>query len=568
MKFEDLQLAPALLKAVQDLGFDAPTPIQQEAIPVVLSGVDLMAGAQTGTGKTGGFALPILHRLAQEHPAKNKKGRIIPRALILAPTRELAAQIEESFRQFGKYLKLSTMVMFGGVSMNPQIQRLQRGVDIIIATPGRLLDLHQQGFVDLSQASTLVLDEADRMLDMGFIIDIRKILALLPKERQNLLFSATFSEEIRELAGQLLHEPHTIQVTPRNTTVERIEQIAHPVARSRKLELLIKLIQDNQWYQVLIFTRTKFGANKVSDALEKNGIKSVALHGNKSQAARTAALKGFKNGQIQAMVATDIAARGIDIDQLACVVNYELPNVSEDYVHRIGRTGRAGADGVAISLVTVDEAGFMQQIETLIKRPVEQIVIDGFQPDPLETAQPIVMGRQVLWGGIGRAPSRQSTASFVKAARQQINQPRSGAGTRAGRTGGGQARDSQRKDGKGSRGGRSTGASDGYNDRRPETRFAGPRQQSALTGGTAGEAGRGERRTGERAAGAGRNSRGSADGYYSGKPGGNRTGAATKRPGSKSGFSTTPNRSAPRRSSSESRSGSARSGRGRPSAAN
>ena len=424
MTFESLQLAPALLKAVQQLGFETPTPIQQQAIPAVLSGADLMAGAQTGTGKTGGFALPILHRLSLEEPAKNKRKRIIPRALILAPTRELAAQIDESFRQFGKFLKLNTVVLFGGVGMNPQIQKLQRGTDIIIATPGRLLDLYQQGFVDFSRIQTLVLDEADRMLDMGFIIDIRKILDLLPEDKQNLLFSATFSDEIRELAGQLLHDPLTIEVAPHNTTVELIRQIAHPVARARKLELLIKLIKDNQWFQVLIFTRTKLGANKVSETLDKNGIRSSALHGNKSQSARTMALKDFKAGRVQALVATDIAARGIDIDQLACVVNYELPNISEDYVHRIGRTGRAGSEGVAISLVTVDEAGFMQQIEKLIQRPVEEIIIDDFAPPKTEIAQPIVMGRQVLWGGIGKAPSRKASAATVKAARQQLSQPK------------------------------------------------------------------------------------------------------------------------------------------------
>lgn len=436
MTFESLKLAPALLKAVQDLGYEKPTPIQEQSIPVVLSGVDLMAGAQTGTGKTGAFALPILHKLSLQEPAKNKRGRVVPRALVLAPTRELAAQIEESFRQLGKHLKLVTCVVYGGVSMNPQIQRMQRGVDIVIATPGRLLDLHQQGFVDLSRVQTLVLDEGDRMLDMGFIVDIRKIIANLPKERQNLLFSATFSDEIRELAAQLLHEPHTIQATPINTTVELIEQIAHPVARARKLELLIKLITDNQWYQVLIFTRTKFGANKVSEMLEKSGIKSAALHGNKTQAARTAALKGFKAGHIQAMVATDIAARGIDIDQLACVINYELPNISEDYVHRIGRTGRAGSEGVAINLVTVDEAGFMQQIESLIRRPIKQIVIEGFEPPPGEKGQPIVMGRQVIWGGLGRPPSRSASASAVKSARQQISQrkPAGGSGNGGGRS--------------------------------------------------------------------------------------------------------------------------------------
>lgn len=427
MTFESLQLDPALLKAVQQLGFENPTPIQAQAIPVVLSGVDLLAAAQTGTGKTGGFALPILHNLAQGKPEKNKRGKVIPRALILAPTRELAAQIDESFRQFGQFLKLSTVVLFGGVGMKPQIIKLQRGVDIIIATPGRLLDLQQQGFADLSRVQTLVLDEADRMLDMGFIIDIKKIIAALPDQRQNLLFSATFSDEIRELAGQLLHDPLTIEVAPRNTTVESIRQIAHPVSRARKLELLVKLIKDNQWFQVLIFTRTKFGANKVSEVLAKEGIRSSALHGNKSQSARTAALRDFKTGRVQALVATDIAARGIDIDQLACVINYELPNISEDYVHRIGRTGRAGADGVAISLVTVDEAGFMQQIEELIQRPVEVIEIDDFSPPATETAQLIVMGRQALWGGIGRAPSRKASAGDVRAARQRLSQPRSSA---------------------------------------------------------------------------------------------------------------------------------------------
>lgn len=424
MTFESLQLAPALLKALDGLGFQTPTPIQKQSIPAVISGADLMACAQTGTGKTGGFALPILHRLSQQPAPTNKRGRTIPRALILAPTRELAAQIEESIRQFSKYLKLSNAILFGGVSMNPQIQKLQRGVDIIIATPGRLLDLHQQGFVDFSRIQALVLDEADRMLDMGFIVDIKKILELLPEQKQSLLFSATFSDEIRDLAQEFLHDPLIIEVAPRNTTVELIEQVVHPVARERKLELLIKLIKDNQWFQVLIFTRTKSGANKVEEALAKNGIRSAALHGNKSQSARTAALKDFKSGRVQALVATDIAARGIDIDQLACVINYELPNVSEDYVHRIGRTGRAGASGVAISLVTVDEAGFMQQIEKLTRQPAKVVPIEGFLPAATERAQPIVMGRQVLWGGIGKAPSRQETAGFVKAARRQISQPR------------------------------------------------------------------------------------------------------------------------------------------------
>lgn len=425
MTFETLQLAPALLKAVQKLGFENPTPIQKEAIPVVLSGRDLMAAAQTGTGKTAGFALPILQRLASEDPARSAKRKtIIPRAIVIAPTRELAAQIDESFRAFGKYLTLSTMVIYGGVSMNPQIQRLQRGVDIIIATPGRLLDLHNQGFVDLSHTNTLVLDEADRMLDMGFIDDIQRIITLMPKKRQNLLFSATFSNEIRDLAHQLLHNPHTIDIAPRNSTVELIKQVAHPVARARKLELLIKLIKEHEWYQVLVFTRTKSGANRVAEVLDGSGIRATALHGGKSQAARTKALKEFKDGRIQALVATDIAARGIDIDQLACVINFELPNISEDYVHRIGRTGRAGAQGIAISLVTVDEAGFMQQIERLIQREIDTVEIEGFTPAATEKAMPIVMGRQVIWGGIGRPPSRKDTAGHVRNERQKLTSAR------------------------------------------------------------------------------------------------------------------------------------------------
>ena len=424
MTFKALQLAPALLKAVQEMGFESPTPIQQQAIPAVISGADLMAAAQTGTGKTGGFALPILHVLSEGQPARSQQRQTIPRALVLAPTRELAAQIDESFREFAQYVKIKTTVIYGGVSMNPQIQRLQRGVDIIIATPGRLLDLYQQGFVDLSRIAFLVLDEADRMLDMGFIDDIRKIIDLLPKERQNLLFSATFSKEIRGLAEGLLKNPLTIDVTPPNSTVELIQQLAHPVSRARKSELLLKLIQENQWFQVLIFTRTKSMANRLEEILIKYGIRAAALHGNKSQAARTVAMKDFKSGRVQALVATDIAARGIDIDQLPCVINYDLPNTSEDYVHRIGRTGRAGAEGIAISLVTVDEAGFMQQIEKLIGREVEHIEIEDFAPPATEVAMPIVMGRQVIWGGIGKPPSRKTTADHVKAERQHLNQER------------------------------------------------------------------------------------------------------------------------------------------------
>ncbi|WP_143218330.1 DEAD/DEAH box helicase, partial [Acidovorax sp. T1m] len=339
MKFEELNLAPAILKAVLEQGYETPTPIQAQAIPAVLAGHDLLAGAQTGTGKTAAFTLPMLHRLSQSAAPKNKFGGKGIRALVLTPTRELAAQVEESVREYGKYLDINSTVVFGGVGMNPQIDRIKRGVDILVATPGRLLDLQQQGFLDLSTVQVLVLDEADRMLDMGFIHDVKKVLALVPKDKQSLLFSATFSDEIRELANTLLKSPQSIQVTPSNTTVQRITQVIHPVGRGKKKQVLLHIIQQHNWSQVLVFTRTKFGANNVAEFLTKNGVNAMALHGNKSQSARTQALAGFKSGDIRALVATDIAARGIDIDELPHVVNYEIPNVSEDYVHRIGRTG-------------------------------------------------------------------------------------------------------------------------------------------------------------------------------------------------------------------------------------
>ena len=353
MNFDDLNLAPAILKAVHELGYTEPTPVQAQAIPVVLQGHDLLAGAQTGTGKTAGFALPLL-QLLSTRPAP-RRGAI--RALVLTPTRELAAQVEEAVRSYGKHLELSSTVIFGGVGMNPQIERIQAGCDILVATPGRLLDLEQQGHLDLSHVEILVLDEADRMLDMGFIHDVKKVLALLPRDKQSLLFSATFSDEIRALAAGLLKDPKSIQVTPPNTTVERIAQLIYPVGRNRKKDVLAHLIGEGNWSQVLVFTRTKFGANKVADYLNDRGIKAMALHGNKSQSARTQALAEFKSGELRALVATDIAARGIDIDELPHVVNYDIPNVPEDYVHRIGRTGRAGATGEAISLV--DPAGAM-----------------------------------------------------------------------------------------------------------------------------------------------------------------------------------------------------------------
>ena len=343
MKFEDLNLAPAIQKAVAEQGYETPTPIQAQAIPAVLAGHDLLAGAQTGTGKTAAFTLPLLHKLTMSRSKENKFGVYGVRALVLTPTRELAAQVEESVRNYGKYLQLTSTVIFGGVGMNPQVARIKKGVDILVATPGRLLDLQQQGLLDLSTVEILVLDEADRMLDMGFIHDVKKILALVPKEKQSLLFSATFSDEIRELANNLLKDPQSIQVTPSNTTVQRITQVVHPVGRGKKKALLAHIINEHNWSQVLVFTRTKFGANNVAEFLTKNGISAMALHGNKSQTARTQALAGFKSGDIRALVATDIAARGIDIDELPHVVNYEIPNISEDYVHRIGRTGRAGS---------------------------------------------------------------------------------------------------------------------------------------------------------------------------------------------------------------------------------
>ena len=422
MNFEDLKLAPAILKAVREQGYETPTAIQAQAIPLVLEGRDLLGGAQTGTGKTAAFTLPMLHRLTMNRSAQNKFGGTGIRALVLTPTRELAAQVEESVRTYGKYLQLSSTVVFGGVGMNPQIAKLKKGVDILVATPGRLLDLMQQGMLDLGQVQMLVLDEADRMLDMGFIHDVKKVLAAVPKDKQSLLFSATFSDEIRELAAGLLKDPQSVQVTPRNTTVQRITQVIHPVGRGKKKALLAHIINEHNWSQVLVFTRTKFGANNVAEFLEKNGITAMALHGNKSQAARTQALSGFKTGAVRALVATDIAARGIDIDDLPHVVNYEIPNVSEDYVHRIGRTGRAGNDGAAVNLVCLDEEGFMQDIERFTKQTIPVQVMDGFGPEPGEVAEPIAMGRQTIWGGAGKPPSRDVMQAAARNARTEMLQ--------------------------------------------------------------------------------------------------------------------------------------------------
>ena len=422
MNFEELNLAPAILKAVLEQGYVTPTAIQAQAIPAVLAGQDLLGGAQTGTGKTAAFVLPILHKLSTNSAPRNKFGGLGIRVLILTPTRELAAQIEESVQTYGKYMEVSSTVVFGGVGMNPQISRVKKGVDILVATPGRLLDLLQQGVLDLGQVQILVLDEADRMLDMGFIHDVKKVLAVVPKDKQSLLFSATFSGEIRELAATLLKNPQSIQVTPGNTTVQRITQLIHPVGRGKKKALLAHIIQEHNWSQVLVFTRTKFGANNVAEFLTKNGVHAMALHGNKSQAARTQALAGFKSGDIRALVATDIAARGIDIDDLPHVVNYEIPNVCEDYVHRIGRTGRAGADGTAVNLVCLDEEGFMQDIERFTKQDIPVQVIEGFMPEPGEIAEPIAMGRQTIWGGAGKPPSRDVMQAAARNARTEMLQ--------------------------------------------------------------------------------------------------------------------------------------------------
>ena len=438
MNFEELNLAPAIVKAVLEQGYETPTAIQAQGIPAVLAGHDLLGGAQTGTGKTAAFVLPMLHKLSAEPAPKNKFGGVGIRALVLTPTRELAAQVEESVQTYGKYLELSSTVVFGGVGMNPQISRVKKGVDILVATPGRLLDLLQQGVLDLGQVQILVLDEADRMLDMGFIHDVKKVLAVVPKNKQSLLFSATFSDEIRELAATLLKDPLSIQVTPRNTTVQRITQLIHPVGRGKKKALLAHIINEHNWSQVLVFTHTKFGANNVAEYLVKNGIQALALHGNKSQAARTQALAGFKSGDIRALVATDIAARGIDIDDLPHVVNYDIPNVCEDYVHRIGRTGRAGADGTAVNLVCLDEEGFMQAIERFTKQDIPVKIVEGFMPEPGEKAEPIAMGRQTIWGGAGKPPSRDVMQAAAKAARSEMmTRVRESKGASGGNGGGG-----------------------------------------------------------------------------------------------------------------------------------
>ncbi len=380
MQFTELGLKAELLRAVGEQGYDTPTPIQRQAIPAVLGGRDLMATAQTGTGKTAGFTLPILQRLTSGATDRLSRVAKAPRVLVLVPTRELAMQVEESVRTYGKYVPVTSTTVFGGVGINPQIAALRRGVDIVVATPGRLLDHVQQRTVNLSAIEILVLDEADRMLDMGFIRDIKRIIALLPKERQNLLFSATFSPDIRELAAGLLHDPQSVDVAPRNTAAETVNQRIIEVDREKKRDLLLHLFETRGWHQVLVFCRTKYGADALARKLDKAGVNAAAIHGDKTQGARTRALADFKAGKLVALVATDIAARGIDIDALPYVVNFELPNVAEDYVHRIGRTGRAGQEGEAISLVCHDERGNLKDIEKLIRRELPKEAVSGFEP--------------------------------------------------------------------------------------------------------------------------------------------------------------------------------------------
>lgn len=401
MSFNELGLSAELLKAITEQGYHEATPIQLEAIPLILAGKDVMACAQTGTGKTAGFTLPLLQRLSQ----LPRQQRRVVQALILTPTRELAAQVEESVKTYGKHLPLRSIAIFGGVSLVPQVRTLRSGVDIIVATPGRLLDHISQGTIDLSQLEILVLDEADRMLDMGFFPHIRKILALLPQNRQSLLFSATFSPEIKKLAMDILRSPKMIEVARQNTTATTVSQIVYPVDSKRKRALLSHLINRENWEQVLVFTRTKHGANRLAEQLELDGISATAIHGNKSQSARTKALADFKLGIVRILVATDIAARGLDIDQLPHVVNFDLPNVPEDYVHRIGRTGRAGNEGAAISLVCIDEHKLLKDIERLLKCTIPTTMISGYEPDPTIKAEPIPNGRMSS-GGSDRSRHR------------------------------------------------------------------------------------------------------------------------------------------------------------------
>ena len=389
MSFSSLGLSDALLKAISEKGYTTPSPIQQKAIPPILEGKDVLASAQTGTGKTAGFTLPILQLLSQGQQLRQRPIR----ALILTPTRELAAQILANIKEYSTFLDLKSTVIFGGVNQNPQVSQLRQGVDILVATPGRLIDLQNQGLISLSKVEILVLDEADRMLDMGFLRDIERVMKVLPPKRQNLMFSATFSKDIKKLAMGILHHPVQVEATPENTTVDAIVQKIYPVAKEKKTELIIKLITEGNWKQILVFTRTKQGANKLTESMISAGIKSAAIHGNKGQGARTKALAGFKDGSLTALVATDIAARGLDIPLLPHVINFELPNIPEDYVHRIGRTGRAGASGEAISLFSPDETTFLRDIEKLVGLKLPKENVKGFEPDPNASTEPIKQGQ-------------------------------------------------------------------------------------------------------------------------------------------------------------------------------
>ena len=410
MLFSQLGLSAELLRAIDTQNYQQSTPIQQQAIPLILEGKDVLAGAQTGTGKTAAFTLPLLHRM---QAAQSSGKRRVIRALILVPTRELAAQVYDSVQTYGRHLPFKAAVIFGGVNINPQFNILRNGVDIVVATPGRLLDHMQQGTIKLDQVETLILDEADRMLDMGFIRDIRKVLKVLPKVRQNLLFSATFSTEIKQLADTFMNNPQEIQVARRNTAAELVTQVVHPVDKGRKKELLSHLIHEKNWQQVLVFTRTKHGANRLCQQLGRDGLAAAAIHGNKSQGARTRALADFKQGKVPILVATDIAARGLDIDQLPHVVNYELPNVPEDYIHRIGRTGRAGQDGHAVSLVCVDEKKFLSDIERLLKHKIDNVIVPGYEPDPRIRPEPVETKRNTRHNHGGR-PGNSSKPSVQR----------------------------------------------------------------------------------------------------------------------------------------------------------
>jgi ATP-dependent RNA helicase RhlE len=417
MSFNSLGLSEALLKAIDKQGYTSPSPIQQKAIPVILSGKDILASAQTGTGKTAGFTLPMLQILSNGQQLRHRPIR----ALVLAPTRELAAQVHDNVKAYGEYLDIRSAVIFGGVNQKPQVSTLRNGVDVLIATPGRLLDLQNQGLLSLAKIEILVLDEADRMLDMGFLRDIKKILSLMPPRRQNLLFSATFSKEIKNLANDFLHHPVLVEATPENTTVDAIEQKVYRVAKELKTGLIIKLISDGNWKQVLVFTRTKHGANKLCKKMESAGISAAAIHGNKNQGARTKALAGFKDNSTRVLVATDIAARGLDIPLLPHVINFELPNVAEDYIHRIGRTGRAGASGEALSLVSADETSYLRDIEKLLalRLPVE--IVPGFEPDPNASTEPIKQGQG---GGGNRNPKKTAAPTSDGTRSKPSSKPR------------------------------------------------------------------------------------------------------------------------------------------------